>query len=66
MSEKFQHIRMHMSRIRAEFDKGTPPEVAVKTMRLILERQNMADRLSLDASQARDGSDSQAEDQDRP
>lgn len=51
----FQHLRMHMSRVRAEFDRGTSPEIALKTLRLILERQEMADHVNLGMPGAANG-----------
>lgn len=57
----FPHLRMHMSRIRAEFDRGMSPETALKTLHLILERQEMADRINLRMPDAADGSEIQAD-----
>jgi hypothetical protein len=56
MSVNFPHLRMHMSRVRAEFDRGTSPAAALKTLNLILERQEMADRLNLGILDAANGS----------
>jgi len=61
MSVNFEHLRMHMSRIRAEFERGTSPTTALKTLRLILERQEMADRLNLGILDAANGSAIHAE-----
>lgn len=57
MSANFEHLRIHMSLIRAEFERGTSPTAALKTLRLIFERQKMADRLNLEISDADDESE---------
>lgn len=56
MSVNFGHLRMHISRIRAEFERGTPPAAALDTLRLILERQEMADGVNLGSLEVIDGS----------